>query len=250
MPVRLRLLRNVGLVLLVLLTAAPASAQVVQSMHVGAGFVLPRGFDARDKDDVLIRNFLGESLPAIPSRSDALAFEISDFRTGQVFGEWNVAFGDFIEVGAGLGFYRKSVPTVYFDLVDESGLEIEQQLRLRVVPITGLVRFLPFGGPTDVQPYVGAGISILNFQYTEAGDFVDGETLDVFPDRFRARGATLGGLLLGGVRFPLGGDIYAFGIEGRYQFGTGNTGGLEEGFLADKIDLGAGQLNFTLLIRF
>ena len=243
-------LRQLGLVAVLLLAAAPASAQVVQSVQFGAGFVFPRGFDSRDQDDVLVRNLIGESLPAIPSLSDALAFEINDFRTGQLFGEWNVAVGDHIEFGAGLGFYRKTVPTVYFDLVDEDGFEIEQQLRLRVVPVTGVVRFLPFGSPGDVQPYVGAGISVLNFQYTESGDFVDGETLDVFEDRFRASGSTLGGLLLGGVRFPLGGDIYGFGIEGRYQFGTGETGGLDEGFLADKIDLGAGQLNFTFLIRF
>jgi hypothetical protein len=29
-----------------------------------------------------------------------------------------------------------------------------------------------------------------------------------------------------------------------------DTGGTDEGFLADKIDLGAGQLNFSFLIRF
>ena len=118
------------------------------------------------------------------------------------------------------------------------------------MPVTGLVRFLPFGGPADVQPYVGAGVSVLNFEYTEAGSFVDGETLEVFDERFRASGSTLGGVLLGGVRFPLGGDIYGFGIEGRYQFGTGDTGGLDEGFLADTIDLGSTQLNFTFLVRF
>ena len=247
MPLRFRPL---GLVLAFVLTAAPASAQVVQSVQVGGGFVFPRGFDSRDQDDVLVRNLIGEALPAIPSLSDALAFEISDFRTGQLFGEWTVAFGDHIEFGAGLGFYRKTVPTVYFDLVDESDFEIEQQLRLRVVPVTGLVRFLPFGSPATVQPYVGAGISVLNFEYTESGAFVDGETLEVFEDRFRASGSPVGGLLLGGVRFPLGGDIYAFGMEGRYQFGTGETGGLDEGFLADTIDLGAGQLNFTFLVRF
>ena len=243
-------LPRTGLVLALLLAATPASAQVVQSVQFGAGFVLPRGFDARDDDDVLIRNAIGEALPGLPSLTDALAFEINDFRTGQLFGEWDVAFGDHVEVGLGLGFYRKAVPTVYLDLVDENGFEIEQELKLRVVPITGLVRFLPFGRAGDVQPYVGAGLSALNYNYSEIGDFVDGETLDVFEDRFIASGTTLGGLLLGGVRFPIGGDIYGFNIEGRYQFGTGDTGGVDEGFLADKVDLGAGQLKFTFLIRF
>jgi hypothetical protein len=238
-----------GLVL-ALLVAAPASAQVVQSAQFGAGFIFPRGFDARDTDDVLLRNLLGESLPGLPSLTDALAFEINDFRTGQLFGEWDFAFGDRIEVGLGLGFYRKTVPSVYLDLVDDAGFEIEQDLRLRVVPVTGLVRFLPFGRPGDVQPYVGAGLSALSFRYSEIGDFVDGDTLDVFENRYVASGTAVGPLLLGGVRFPIGGDIYGFAIEGRYQYGVGDTGGTDEGFLADKIDLGAGQLNFSFLIRF
>ena len=48
-------------------------------------------------------------MPADPSLSDALAFEIGDFKTGQIFGEWNVGIGKHIEFGAGLGFYRRTV---------------------------------------------------------------------------------------------------------------------------------------------
>jgi hypothetical protein len=243
-------IRKASYALLFLLMAAPASAQVVQSVQFGVGGVFPRGLDARAADDILVRNYFGESLPGAPDLTDALAFDISDFRSGQLFGEWNVAFGDHIEFGAGVGVYGRTVPTVYYDLVDEQGLEIEQRLRLRVVPVTGLVRFLPFGRAGSVQPYVGAGISALNFRYSETGQFVDGETLDVFDDHYSTSGTALGGLVLGGIRFPLGGDIYAFGIEGRYQFGQGNTGGAANRLLADKIDLGAAQLNFTFLVRF
>jgi hypothetical protein len=230
------------------LVATAASAQTVHSVQIGVGGVFPRGLDGRATGDILARNFFGEPMPGDPSVTDALAFRISDFKTGQIFGEWNVAFGRRVEFGAGLGFYRRTVPTVYLDVVDQNDFEIEQELKLRVVPLTALVRFMPFGGPGDVQPYVGAGITALRFRYSEVGDFVDPATLDIFPGRFVATGTAFGGLLLGGLRIPLGGDIYGMGLEGRYQFGVGDLP--EDEFVADKIDLGGGQFNVTFLVRF
>jgi hypothetical protein len=241
-------IRTLVLVAAGLAVATPATAQVVQSLQVGIGGVYPRGIDTRSADDVLLRNVVGEAMPGDPSLTDALDFRISDFRSAQIFGEWNVAFGPNVEIGAGLGFYRRSVPSLYLDVVDQNGFDIEQTLRLRVVPVTGLVRFMPFGRPGDFQPYVGAGISVLNFRYSEVGDFVDPFTLDIFSDRFTANGTALGGVLVGGVRIPLGGDIYGMALEGRYQFGKGD---LPEGeFVAEKIDLSGGQFNVTFLVRF
>lgn len=231
-------------------TAAPASAQVVQSLNVGAGFFVPKGFESRATGDVLVRDAFGEFLPVYPDLSDALAFEMKDFRGGQLFGEWNLAFGDHIEVGVGASFYRRSVPTVYYDLVDEFGGEIEQSLRLRVIPITGVVRFLPFGRAGDFQPYVGAGVGLFNFRYSEFGRFVDPETLDIYEDRFTTSGAAPGAVVLGGVRVPLGGDVFGLTFEGRYHIATGDTGGLDDGFLDEKIDLGGGQFNAGFLVRF
>jgi hypothetical protein len=242
--------RTAALVLAALAISTPASAQVIHSLQVSFGGFFPRGLDSRPTDDVLVRNYFGESVPAFPSRTDALAFEVSDFRSGQVHGEWSVAFGPRVEFSAGLGFYSRNVPTVYFDFVDQDDREIEQRLRLRVVPITGIVRFLPFGREGDVQPYVGAGIAALNYRYSEIGDFLDPLTLDVFNDRFVTTGTVPGALLLGGVRFPLGGDIYGLVVEGRYQYGRGETGGIEQGFLAEKIDLSGGQFNVGLIVRF
>ena len=229
---------------------ASASAQVVQSLHLGGGFFSPKGFDSRAEGDVLVRDAFGEFLPFYPDLSDALVFDVSDFRGGQVFGEWNVAFGNHVEVGAGVGFYRRSVPTVYFDLVDEFGGEIEQTLRLQVVPLTAVVRFLPFGRAGDLQPYVGAGVGLFNFRYSEFGRFVDPDTLDIYEDRFTTTGSAPGAVVLGGLRIPLGGDIYGLTLEGRYHIATGDTGGIDAGFLDEKIDLGGGQFNIGFLVRF
>jgi hypothetical protein len=57
----------------------------------------------------------------------------------------------------------------------------------------------------------------------------------------------VGAVLLGGLRVPLNGDIYALTIEGRYIHGVGD---LDERFVADKVDLGGTQLNVGFLVRF
>jgi hypothetical protein len=72
-----------------------------------------------------------------------LFFDVSDFKSASIGGEWLVPFGEFFEGGAGIGFTRRTVPTVYTDFVDIDGSEIEQELRLRTVPFSFTVRALP-----------------------------------------------------------------------------------------------------------
>lgn len=226
---------------LVFAGVATASAQVVQSFQVHGGAFFPRGFDARPADDVLVENL---------SVAEPLLFDIKDFRGGTIAAEWGFGLGRYVELAAGVGYYRKTVPSVYRNLVDVSGREIEQDLRLRVVPISGVVRLLPLSDASSIQPYIGGGVSALNFRYSEVGEFVDLNDFSTFPARYIASGTTPGGLFLAGVRFPIGGDIYGLTTEYRYQWGTGDTGGADAGFLQDKIDLSGGNLTFGFLMRF
>jgi hypothetical protein len=222
--------------------AAPAAAQVVQSVHIGVGAFVPRGFDSRVAGDVLVEDLVG---------IDPLFFRIRDFSGGQVSGEWNVAFGHHLEVGAGVGFYQRSVPSFYRDLINQdTGGDITQTLRLRVIPVTGVIRFLPFGRAGTLQPYVGVGVSALPFRYSEFGDFVDSSDGSIFRGRFTTTGTAVGPVVLFGLRVPIRGDIYAFTIESRQQWGSGDTGGAAKGFLNDKIDLSGNNVTFGFLVRF
>lgn len=232
--------RILGAAALTLMIAAPASAQVVQSLHVGFGGFYPRGFDGRVDRDVLVENLLTD---------EPLAFDIKDFRGVNLFGEWNVAFGNHVEVGAGVAFYKRTVPSVYQNVVNENGREIEQDLSLRIVPLSGVVRFLPFGRADTVQPYLGAGISAMNWRYSEVGAFVDTFDYSIFDARFIGTGTTVAPLFLGGVRIPIKGDIYGLTLEYRYQFGAGDLP-TDVDFLNDKIDLSGGRFNVGFLIRF
>jgi opacity protein-like surface antigen len=115
--------------------------------------------------------------------------------------------------------------------VNRNGSEIAQDLKLRIAPITGTVRVLPFGRSRPVQPYLGAGIAGVAYRYSEVGDFVDFTDRSVFADRFVAKGTAVGPVVLGGLRFALG-DQRALGGEVRYQKAEAD---LSDDFLGSKL---------------
>ena len=243
-------IRVAGLALAVMLAAIPASAQVVSSLHVGLGGFFPRGIESRAAGDVFVRNIDGEGI-GNGTVTDALVFRMNDFKSAYTFAEYNAGFGQHVELGFGVSGYGRTVPTVYRDVTEKgSGREIDQQIGLRVIPVTVLARFLPWGDASSVQPYVGAGVAVMNFRYSEVGDFVDSDTLSIFPASYRTKGTTVGGVVTGGLRLPINGDIYALSLEGRYFYGVGETGGTNAGFLADKVDLGGVTFNVGFLVRF
>ena len=216
----------------VLLVPSIASAQQTLNFSVG-GFV-PKGFSDRDVDDVLVNN------------QDFLAFDIDDFH-GATFGaEWLANLGDKFEAGLGTGYYSGSAPAVYYDFVNANGSEIEQDLKLRVVPFTATVRFLPMGHGKGIEPYIGGGVGVLSWKYKEVGQFLatDGS---IFRDEFEADGTSSGPLFLGGVRVPVG--QWGFGFELRHQSGEGKIP-VEDDFAGTSIDLSGFSYNFTVHVRF
>lgn len=228
-----------------LLAPATAHAQITRVAHseqqhaVGftVGWFGMRGEDARVSNDVLLANL------------DFLAFDIKDFNTGTIGAEWLVGVGDYVEAGVGIGYQRRTVPSIYRDFTFDDGFEIAQDMRLRVVPVTGTVRFLPLGRNGGFQPYVGGGVSLLNWRYTEFGEFVDFTDDSVFNARYVASGNTVGPVILVGARAPVA-EMWTVGGELRYQRGEGDTKSAETGLLADRIDLGGWSLNFGMHFRF
>ncbi len=95
------------------------------------------------------------------------------------------------------------------------------------------------------------GIGAFNWRYSEIGEFVDlsDDPPSVFRDKFIAKGTAVGPVILAGIRFPVA-DVWSIGGEVRYQKANGDTGGLENGFLGEKIDLGGLNAALTLHIRF
>lgn len=237
---------SLGVVGIAILAPAPAWAQITrvsssaselhQAVGITVGGFFPRGEGGRAADDVLLADL------------DSLAFDVKDFNGGTISGEWIIGLGDFLEAGVGAGFYQRSVPSVYRNSVNANGSEIAQDLKLRIVPLTATVRFLP-AGRGSVEPYVGAGFGAFRWNYSEIGQFVDNFDRSIFRGRYLADGTAFGPVVLGGVRFPFG-DMMDIGGEIRYQRAEGDTKPEQSDLLGSKIDLGGWNAAVTFHVRF
>jgi len=233
--------------LAILLAPAAASAQIrqvssssstgAQTVNFSLGYFAMKGLDSRVEDDVLFNNL---------QNGQPLLFEISDFNSFVFGGEYLIGIGSNFEAGVGLGYTQRTVPSVYENLTRPGGAEIEQDLKLKQVPVTFTGRFLFLPRGSKVEPYAGAGLVAIKWKYTEIGDFVD-EFNNIFPGDFRAEGTAVGPTVFGGVRAPVGN--WTVGGEVRWQKAEGDIP-IEAGFLGTKIDLGGWTTNFTFGVRF
>jgi opacity protein-like surface antigen len=234
-PTRIpRLLVILTLVLLSAAVSEPARADAL--FTIGGGYFAMKGEDGRVEDDVLVNNL------------DFLVFDLSDFNTGFVSGEFAVGLGRYFEAGVGVGYSKRTVPTVYADYIDSDGSEIDQELRLRTAPVTGIVRFFPTGRYLGVQPYVGGGIAVVLWRYSETGEFVDFRDNSIFRDSFADEGSATGPVFVGGLRFPLG---RSFMMGGEFRYTDVETDvDPSLGFSGTRLDLGGYVTQATFTWKF
>jgi hypothetical protein len=232
-----RLLLSLGATAVILSLPAPARAQ--QSVNFWLGGFVPHGEDARARSN-------GASSDVLVNNLDFLAFRLNDFNGGTVGVDWDVQLNHWVDAGLGIGFYRRTVPSVYRDFVNADQSEIEQDLRLRIVPFTATVRFLPLGHGAAIEPYIGAGVGVFAWRYSETGQFLDNNLIP-FRDSFIGSGSATGPVVLGGMRVPIGSA--AVGGEIRYQSAEGKLPA-SEGFSGSKIDLGGFNYLATFSVRF
>jgi hypothetical protein len=216
-----------------------ASAQ--QSLNLYVGGFLPTDLHSRGSttngftNDVLVNNY------------DFLAYDFGRF-TGPTFGgEWLIGLGNHFDAGLGVSYYQQSVPAVDADFVKPNGDEVVSHLKLRIVPFTATFRWLPVGHNAPIQPYIGAGVGVFGWRYSESGEFVDSSDRSIFTGNFEGSGAATGPVVLGGVRVPIGRT--AIGFEARYQHAKGELPRDQE-FSGSEIDLGGMNYLFTFNIRF
>lgn len=227
-----RLWRTAAVACAAICLAVPAAAQ--QTLNFSLGYFTPKGYDSRVRGDVLVAN------------NDFLAFDIADFKGGAIGGEWLLPFGRFIEGGVGIQYTRRTVPSVYAAFQDPNGTEIDQDTRLRRVPIDFTVRVLPFGQGVGVQPYFGGGLTALNWNYSEFGEFVDFDRgREIFTGEFTANGTAVGAVAVGGIRFAGRGG--SAGFEVRYHRADAP---LSSDFAGSRLDLGGWTYAFTGGVRF
>ncbi|HTL46142.1 MAG TPA: hypothetical protein VL262_17525 [Vicinamibacterales bacterium] len=235
------------LALAVMLAPSLANAQIRQvrsspadgnnTVNFTIGYFALKGLDSRVNDDVLLGDL---------QNGQPLLFEVKDFNGASIGGEYLFGIGSNFEAGVGLGFYQRTVPSVYANLTHSNGDEIQQDLKLRTVPVTFTGRFLLLPRGSAAEPYVGAGIAAVRWRYSETGEFVDIDN-SIFPARYVADGTATGPIVLAGIRFPF--DAVVAGGEVRWQKVEGDIPS-DIGMLGTKIDLGGWTTNFTLGVRF
>jgi opacity protein-like surface antigen len=216
-----------------MLTASVARAQ--QSVNIQLGLFVPRGEGGRIAGDVLNKN------------QDYLLFGVSDFNgfTGGI--EWLVPVGSHLEAGIGVGFFQREVPTTYWDWTNDDGSEIQQRLKLRTVPVSATLKYLPLGARRGFQPYIGIGVAMYLWKYSETGDFIDFNEMSVFNATYTGSGTSFGPLATLGVRGRISSHI-DLGAELRWQWGSGNLS--TNDFLSSKIDRGGFNALGPLRYRF
>jgi len=229
-----RLAWSFSVVGLVAAFLAPRDAAAQQSINLYLGGFVPHGLGDRGVDDVFVQN------------SNTLAYDFGRFKGVTGGAEYLVALGNLFDAGLGVGYYAQTVTATDRDFVYPDGSEVLADLRLRIVPITATVRFLPLGHHDAIVPYVGGGVGIYNWHYSEVGDFVDVNGI-IFPGSFEGSGTSVGPVILGGVRVPIG--RWGVGGEIRYQGGTGDLPA-DQSFAAPRVNLGGFNYLFTLNVRF
>jgi hypothetical protein len=177
--------------------------------------------------------------------TDQLTLEKSSFNTGSFAAEFAVNVTPRLDLVGGMDLNRARKPSVYRDLIDNRGQEIEQTTTLRQVNFTGSLKYalLPKGRnisrlawiPRTLVPYVGAGGGIGSYSFEQFGDFVDFQDNRIFADVFESKGWAPIAHVFGGT------DVQVFSrmlvsFEGRYSW---SRAALDEDFVDfDPIDLG------------
>ena len=246
--------RAMAVLTLGVLAALPATARA-SSLELRIGGFFPRTNSNLFRDDAQLYSVEGRPCPT-DSAFPCSPLNKKDWRG--VFGgaEFSFTPSDHVEIGVHLDGYGRQVDTNYRDYVRPSGREIQQGLKLTLVPLGATLRFLPADRYATVSPYVGIGPDLVFYKYEEFGDFIDfqspGPGLDIVPDHFRSDGARPGFHVTGGLRFRVGHDFGILG-EGRYQWVKATLGDdfrAQPGQDALRLDMSGWSAVVGLSIRF
>lgn len=153
-----------------------------------------------------------------------------------------------VELALSVEGYGREIDTSYRDFTRPSGREIEQTIKVEMVPTSAIVRFMPSGRYRKLTPYVGGGASAVWWSYEEFGDFIDFYDPDrrVSFDSFKSTGTAFAMVANGGLRYRLNTDMQLT-ADFRYFFGEGKMGG---DFHPNKIDVSGPAVSVGFRMSF
>jgi hypothetical protein len=184
--------------------------------------------------------------------TETFDFDVGDFNYLMGGVELDIELTNYLDVAIGFDGYSRRVDSAYRDFVRDDGDEISQSFKLKVLPITGGLRFLPAGKFRRLIPHVAVGAGLYYFDYQERGDFISTGSSQIFLGTFSDRG------LVPGLQAGAGAEYrFSEGIdpgEGWYFFGQFRrhwvSADLADDFTGEKLDLGGSEFAFGLSLRF
>ena len=239
--------------LLMALAAAPLPLLAQDRTYTGDGY-----FFSRPAVSLTLRGGYDRALGG----SDIYDFTTTNLTLNK--GDF-AAFGYQVDLGVRLsnrselvfsgGAAKRSAESEFRKYVDNKDLPIQQTTSLLRLPLSVGVKYALTNPetrisrfawiPARIVPWIGAGAGAMNYSFSQNGDFVDFQTLNVIRQDYNSTGwAPMGYANVGmdvrlTTRLSLTGDV-------RYTYSKATLGGSFQGF--DKIDLSgtAATMGFTV----
>ena len=239
---------------LLLPLATPAAAQSADFLFRRPSATLAvRGGWAMPRAQSQIFDFTMEELVIRPGED----IERTDFAGPSIQGELSIRVNDRFDVKLDVGHSEARFRSEDREFVEDNDLPITQETFFRRTPIElGAKAYLRERGrqisrfawvPYRWAPYVAAGAGAMVYDFEQAGDFVDYETLDIFTKTFQSGGTTPTAHVAAGLDLSVHRHLLLTG-EGRYQWARAEMGRDFDGF--DPIDLSGFQITVGLAARF
>ncbi len=188
---------------------------------------------------------------------DELTLARGDFSGGSMSVDAALFVRPRVAVQFGIGYAGRTTASTYRHMVDNNNREIEQASSLRRLPLSAGVRYYlaPPGRsvgslawvPARVAPYVAAGGGITWYRFSQSGDFVDYQTLDVFNTSLKSDAWSPSAFTAVGADYALSARVGLVG-EARYDWASARLNSDFSGF--NRIDLSGLAVTAGLSYRF
>jgi hypothetical protein len=189
--------------------------------------------------------------------SERLTVDRADFAGISLASDLSFRVRSRLDVVVGAAISTREVRSEYRDFVDLDDAPIEQRTTFRRIPMTaGLKLHLRPDGrsvgrlawvPARLAPYVAAGGGVMYYVFKQDGDFVDFQTLDVFPTTLRSSDVSAMAYGALGGTFSMTPRI-GLNTELRYDYARSALGTDFKDFAA--LDLSGVGVTAGLLFRF
>jgi hypothetical protein len=189
--------------------------------------------------------------------TEELTLKKGDFRAWDFGMELGFVLHDRIDLVFNFDHASESKRSEFRDYVDGQGLPITQSTRFSHMPLTAGIKYLlvPRGRqigqyswhPSSIVPYVSGGGGLLWYEFKQHGDFVDSETLEIFPAYLKSSGDTFTYYLGCGTDFNIAKST-SINLDFRYYWGDDDLDGDFVGF--DPIELGGYRLTAGIQWHF